>query len=387
MKKYLFLIPILFSLSLSAQWNVTGNTVTISPAPANDSTFHLEAPSAAAIQSGQGRWVADEAGSFEFGSATEGTDKFTEDRYINLDGNSIMYAADDRVAANSVGGGIINQLLDPQSGSVLSWNDIVGTFDNAGSTTNNFVYTRGFNLDETGGRIDPTKPGWGESWEFHYEPSAGDIFIEKHIIYVDVSDVQHRLESYTIDLDESVPWEQYHKLSKWYIKDPTNDGQYLSVQRSGTTASSLFLTGSASEDGAQFSVDVAATNLQIQPSGLTGTSKNLIMNTWDNVDLTAFTSYVTGGTYANRARQNLVGWGDNDTTLGIQGFRFSDIEGCALKITAPGNYSTKYFEVTDAGAVLAPNIPTHADEAAAVTAGLATGTIYKTETGELRIKL
>jgi hypothetical protein len=32
-------------------------------------------------------------------------------------------------------------------------------------------------------------------------------------------------------------------------------------------------------------------------------------------------------------------------------------------------------------------LPTHADEAAAVTAGLATGTIYKTSTGELRIKL
>jgi hypothetical protein len=33
------------------------------------------------------------------------------------------------------------------------------------------------------------------------------------------------------------------------------------------------------------------------------------------------------------------------------------------------------------------SLPTHADEAAAVTAGLATDTIYKTATGELRIKL
>ena len=33
------------------------------------------------------------------------------------------------------------------------------------------------------------------------------------------------------------------------------------------------------------------------------------------------------------------------------------------------------------------NLPTYANEAAAVTAGLPTGTIYKTSTGEIRIKL
>ena len=33
------------------------------------------------------------------------------------------------------------------------------------------------------------------------------------------------------------------------------------------------------------------------------------------------------------------------------------------------------------------NLPTHADEAAANTAGLAQDTVYKTSSGELRIKL
>ena len=44
------------------------------------------------------------------------------------------------------------------------------------------------------------------------------------------------------------------------------------------------------------------------------------------------------------------------------------------------------IQVTAAGAVIA-RLPTHADEAAAVTAGLATGTLYRTATGEVRIKL
>lgn len=51
------------------------------------------------------------------------------------------------------------------------------------------------------------------------------------------------------------------------------------------------------------------------------------------------------------------------------------------------------FEIDDLGNVIMignlilSGLPTHADEAAAVTAGLATGTVYKTATGELRIKL
>lgn len=48
---------------------------------------------------------------------------------------------------------------------------------------------------------------------------------------------------------------------------------------------------------------------------------------------------------------------------------------------------TAIAEFTKAGNVKLLNLPTHADEAAAVTAGLATDTVYQTATGELRIKL
>lgn len=43
--------------------------------------------------------------------------------------------------------------------------------------------------------------------------------------------------------------------------------------------------------------------------------------------------------------------------------------------------------ITPVGDTIISNLPTHADEAAAVVAGLATNTLYKTATGELRIKL
>jgi hypothetical protein len=43
--------------------------------------------------------------------------------------------------------------------------------------------------------------------------------------------------------------------------------------------------------------------------------------------------------------------------------------------------------INHSGSINMPNLPTYADEAAALAAGLLTGDIYKTSTGELRIKL
>lgn len=256
----------------------------------------------------------------------------------------------DSVAANATGFETVRKIFDLQTGSTQSWNEGIASLDNAGSTTNNFVYSRGFNLTAAGTRIDNTRVGWGESWEFHYEPTTGDIFVEKHIFLVDLADVQHRLGSFTIDTGDLTSWDLFNTLSKFSIKNPTDDAQYFSIENNGTTGSVLNLTGSASQDGVSFILDAFATSLSVTPQGFAGTSKYVFFDTgWDGMNLPAFTSYITGGTYANRARQNLVGWGDNDTTLGIQGFRFSDIEGCAVKITNPSSYADVYFETTDAG--------------------------------------
>ena len=51
------------------------------------------------------------------------------------------------------------------------------------------------------------------------------------------------------------------------------------------------------------------------------------------------------------------------------------------------NALVSQFLISGEGQINTPNLATHADEAAAVTAGLATGDWYQTSTGELRIKL
>lgn len=57
----------------------------------------------------------------------------------------------------------------------------------------------------------------------------------------------------------------------------------------------------------------------------------------------------------------------------------------AAALLAPKASPTFTGTVTLPAAVSAPSFPTAADNAAAVTAGLAVGKVYKTATGELRI--
>tara|TARA_R110000851_G_scaffold268235_2_gene420935 strand:+ start:6818 stop:7873 length:1056 start_codon:yes stop_codon:yes gene_type:complete len=57
-----------------------------------------------------------------------------------------------------------------------------------------------------------------------------------------------------------------------------------------------------------------------------------------------------------------------------------------ISVDAVGNLMETPLE-TLAGAINMPDLPTHADEAAAITAALTTGDLYQTATGELRIKL
>lgn len=223
--------------------------------------------------------------------------------------------------------------------------------DNAGSTRDNFTVGLGFNVGTSGGAHYPGLSGIGLSFEDHYEPTPGDSMAEYHTFFIDGTGAQHRLESYTIPKATPSAWENYYTLSKSYWKDPTNAGPWLNFQRGSTTVSQMALLGSASGTGATWSVDATATNTQIVPSGYAGTSRAFYINQWDYNYLTALTSYTAGGTYATRFRENAIGWNDNDTKLGINGFRFSDIEGCALKITNPADYADQYFHVTDAGAI------------------------------------
>jgi len=105
-----------------------------------------------------------------------------------------------------------------------------------------------------------------------------------------------------------------------------------------------------------------------------------------NADLT-----VTG-TRVHDLDGNTVGFTEGNTTfinstatsgtvLSVTG----DTNGTALEVTNTDN-SQLALDVVD-GFIKFQNLPVYANEAAAVTGGLATGVVYQTATGELRIKL
>jgi hypothetical protein len=76
-------------------------------------------------------------------------------------------------------------------------------------------------------------------------------------------------------------------------------------------------------------------------------------------------------TDANNYERGYLQWNSNVLELGTEGL---------------GTGTARPVRIT-AATLNIPNLPVHADEAAATTAGLATGDVYRTSTGELRIKL
>lgn len=81
-------------------------------------------------------------------------------------------------------------------------------------------------------------------------------------------------------------------------------------------------------------------------------------------------------------------FGFDTTGIASTGISFSgDQTGISNSTVVIENTASGEALVVNNGIVRFINTPTYADEAAAVTAGLLNGTIYKTATGELRIKL
>lgn len=119
----------------------------------------------------------------------------------------------------------------------------------------------------------------------------------------------------------------------------------------------------------------------------------------------AATSYVPvgGGAYTGTVefRSNITYFGPNGAVPGSGGnLRLRDDTGTPrMFLGFPGsNGATSLvlldivsgntiLTVTSAGAVQLNNLPTYASDAAAATGGLASKTVYKTSTGELRIKV
>ena len=118
---------------------------------------------------------------------------------------------------------------------------------------------------------------------------------------------------------------------------------------------------------------------------LTGANLKSSTNNFANTDLT-----VTG-TRVHDLDGNIVGFIDGNTTFqnntGTTGTVLSVIGEDDTSLLVTNNDASKIaLDVVD-GFIKFQNLPVYANEAAAVIGGIATGVVYQTATGELRIKL
>lgn len=260
------------------------------------------------------------------------------------------------------------------------WLFSINTTQNTGSTRNNNTVNMGFNINPGGGAEKAGFSGIGLSFEDHYEPNPGDSIAEYHTFFIDGTGAQHRLESYTIGKSDPAGWNMYHTLSKHFIKDPLNGGVWFSLNRGSATQASFQLLSSSTSRGAEFYMDAGATNLQIQPVNLLGTSRVLSMDKWDFVTMPGLTSAAINGNYYNYFRGFMIPSTDNACAIGLQGFRFSRIEACSLRLTKTEDYNFKLFEINNLGLITA-----HAYSSSVNSPGEPVNIINTNANGEWRI--
>jgi hypothetical protein len=334
-------------------------------------------------------------GNVKLGDNAEGTSEpgvFTASRFLNQNGFSLVHAVDDRVATGDSTGKTVRKILSLESGSADSFNEVIGTNNNAGvGADNNFTYYRSFNLDETGTLIDPTKHGWGDGYEFWYEPVAGEVYAEKHTI-LNIGGTTYRIDSHTLEIADPASWNLYHTLNTWFLKSSVDAGQFFEIERSTNQITNLKLYASSLvQRGASLQMTHDGTNvsLQITPFGA-ATGKTLTASAWDEAQLPSLNSYNTPGDPNGKLTfvfDRLYPNTDNDCELGADSFRYKQIHGASLKISEGATPADVTIEVTTGGRIITATLPVYANEAAAVVGGIATGTWYQTATGELRIKL
>ena len=278
------------------------------------------------------------------------------DTYIHLDSYSNSWIGDSsgdefelkidsdttiaKITPDKTGETYVNRVLEIQA---LSDKDVSFNFDVAttyipATGINNDVFMLGWNLQGGGGADFSGKTAIGLSFENNYVPSAGDDIAEHHTFFVDKLGVQHRLQSYTIDKDTPSTWEVYQTVNKWYLKDTTTGGQYLTIELSGTNSAIKMLDPTGSS-GAEIASNPSQMLLSIVPNGYaTGSS------IWQN-------------------QLNLTGWGDLNT---------SPFE--AVKFSSVVHFNFK------------SPLRVFADNAAAIVGGVNVNELYQTATGQVMIR-
>ena len=175
---------------------------------------------------------------------------------------------------------------------------------------------------------------------------------------------------------------------------PLGSGNLLDLQSNGSSKCSVnsagdFTAAGVTLAGTAFAARTNTGSVGLYSSGSFGfssvggvTSSTLTLdtvlrrdaaNTFAQRNGTAAQTYRLYNTYtdASNYERGYLQWNSNVLELGTEGL---------------GTGTARPVRIT-AATLNIPNLPVHADEAAATTAGLATGDVYRTSTGELRIKL
>lgn len=162
---------------------------------------------------------------------------------------------------------------------------VIGIYSgtNAGAARNNDVFSMGWNLDPGGGPVVLGKSAFGIHLEGYYHPGSQET-PEFHVHVIDSLGVQHRGISYVFKPHDLTAWEGNHLVNLLRIRDPVNDGAYVSFIRDGVTGSSMYLNGSSTGVGAYLAVDPTTNNMSIVNLGMTFPTLTLNSFTRTEVD-------------------------------------------------------------------------------------------------------
>lgn len=117
--------------------------------------------------------------------------------------------------------------------NVAPYNTGTGNIED-GTGNINHTYSRGFNLSPANTRINPLYCAFGESME-----GAFMGLQEWHKLWISKTDVQYRLESYTIDT-ATRDIDKYNTVSRHYLKEPSTGNIYLFAQGGSIPTLRLF---------------------------------------------------------------------------------------------------------------------------------------------------
>lgn len=135
-----------------------------------------------------------------------------------------------------------------------------------GSGFVNHVMNWGFNLSPASTRVDPTYCATGSSWEGNFQG-----LMEMHYFFIDKQDIQHRLQSFTIDTAAKTV-DLFHQITSWELKDVDQNAEVwvdFTGGNGGTSTNFRMYAGTTNQYKLQngFSVNGGNTTASISSDG------------------------------------------------------------------------------------------------------------------------